>query len=87
MEPGYIALSKSGELGRRVERLEERLASCDICPRECGVNRLAGTLGFCLSGRRLIVASICAHHGDEPVLSARGVSGPGCFGNLPPSGF
>ena len=81
MEPGYIALYKSGELGRRVERLEERLASCDICPRECGVNRLAGTLGFCLSGRRPIVASVCAHHGEEPVLSGSRGSGTVFFGN------
>jgi uncharacterized protein Yka (UPF0111/DUF47 family) len=40
VEPGYIALYDSGELKRRAERLEARLASCDICPRKCKVNRL-----------------------------------------------
>ena len=68
-EPNYISLYRSGELERRVERLEARLASCDICPRECRVNRLEGELGLCHSGRQRIVASVCAHHGEEPVLS------------------
>ena len=40
VEPGYLALYTSGELKKRVESLESRLSSCDICPRNCGVNRL-----------------------------------------------
>ena len=39
-EPAYAALLESGELKRRVEAAYRRLAACDICPRECGVNRL-----------------------------------------------
>jgi len=74
-EPKYIALYRSGELERRAERLEARLASCDICPRRCGVNRLEGELGFCHSGRLPIVSSFCAHHGEEPALSGSHGSG------------
>ena len=44
-EPGYIALHRSGELERRVERLEARLGECDICPGECGADRLRGKVG------------------------------------------
>lgn len=81
MEPGYIALYYSGELERRARTLEARLASCDICPRECHVNRLENELGFCHSGRLPIVSSVCAHHGEEPVLSGSKGSGTIFFGN------
>ena len=81
VEPGYLALYRSGELERRVRRLEARLASCDICPRECGVNRLEGETGFCHSARLPIVSSFCAHHGEEPVLSGSRGSGTVFFGN------
>ena len=66
MEPGYIALYRLGELERRAEALEARLSWCDICPRECGVNRLKNELGFCHSAHLPIVSTICAHHGEEP---------------------
>ena len=81
MEPGYIALYRSGELERRAQALEARLASCDICPRECRVNRLQNKLGYCHSGRLPIVSSVCAHHGEEPALSGTRGSGTIFFGN------
>jgi putative pyruvate formate lyase activating enzyme len=80
-EPGYLSLYRSGELHRRAEALEARLAHCDLCPRNCGVNRLEGELGFCRSGSLSIVASICAHHGEEPPLSGMKGSGAVFFGN------
>ncbi len=80
-EPGYLALYRSGELQRRVRSLEARLASCDICPRACQVNRLEGKTGFCHSAYRLIVSSFCAHHGEEPVLSGSRGSGTVFLGN------
>jgi len=81
VEPGYIALYHSGELERRAQRLEARLASCDICPRECRGNRLEGETGFCHSGRLPVVSSFCAHHGEEPVLSGSRGSGTIFFSN------
>jgi putative pyruvate formate lyase activating enzyme len=80
-KPGYIDLFHSGELERRMARLEARLAECDICPRECGANRLVGKVGSCYSGYHPIVASFCAHHGEEPVLSGGRGSGTIFFGN------
>lgn len=80
-EPEYIALYQSGELKRRAEALEARLASCDICPRECCVDRLAGERGFCHSGYRPIVPAVCAHHGEEPAISGSRGSGTVFFGN------
>jgi len=81
MEPGYIALYHSGELKQRVERLEARLASCDICPRECHANRLENKRGFCHSGYLPIVSAVCAHHGEEPAISGTRGSGTIFFGN------
>ncbi len=81
VEAGYIALSKTGELERRAQVLETRLSSCDICPRECRVNRLEGERGVCHSARLPIVTSVCAHHGEEPALSGSRGSGAIFFGN------
>jgi len=81
IEPAYIALYRSGELERRAQALEARLACCDICPRECRVNRLENEPGFCRSGRLPIVAAACAHQGEEPAISGSRGSGTVFFGN------
>jgi len=81
IEPGYFALYRSGELERRAQALEARLASCDICPRECHVNRLGDVPGFCHSGRVPIIAAACAHAGEEPAISGSRGSGTVFFGN------
>ncbi|MFM8441095.1 MAG: radical SAM protein, partial [Acidobacteriota bacterium] len=77
----YVDLLKSGELERRVKRLEELLRSCTVCPKDCGNNRLDDEIAACYSGRLPIVSSHTAHFGEEPVLS--GVRGAGniFFGN------
>ncbi|MFC1920937.1 radical SAM protein [Chloroflexota bacterium] len=80
-EPGYIALYHSGELKQRAEALEERLSTCNLCPRECGINRLEGKTGFCHSAYLPIVSTVTAHHGEEPVLSGARGSGTIFFGN------
>ena len=81
IEPTYIALYRSGELELRAQALEARLASCDICPRQCRVNRLKGELGFCRSGQFPIVSAFCSHHGEEPAISGTKGSGTIFFGN------
>ena len=80
-EPAYIALYQSGELRCRVERLEARLAFCDICPRLCKVNRREGEFGYCHAGYLPVVAAVCAHRGEEPALSGSNGSGTIFFGN------
>jgi len=51
------------------------LASCRLCPRECGVDRLAGERGFCGAGAVARVAAVSIHHGEEPPISATRGSG------------
>jgi putative pyruvate formate lyase activating enzyme len=80
-EPGYLSLYRSGDLKTRAEALTARLAHCDICPLNCGVDRLSGQQGFCRSGARPIISSFCAHLGEEPALSGTRGSGTIFFGN------
>jgi len=42
---------------------------CRLCPRNCGVDRTTGPTGYCRSGDQPLVASVCLHQGEEPVIS------------------
>jgi len=43
--------------------------NCNICPRQCKVNREAGELGWCRTDNQFYISSICIHKGEEPVIS------------------
>jgi len=73
--PAYRALAASGELHARVEAAWERLKACDLCPRRCGVDRLAGQVGFCRAGAQARVASHNIHRWEEPPISGSRGSG------------
>ena len=79
--PGYLELLASGELERRVERLYALLASCTVCPRDCGNNRLENVLASCASGLDPVVSSYTPHFGEEPALSGKRGAGNIFFGN------
>ncbi len=74
-EPAYLALHRTGELRRRAEAALERLYECRVCPRNCGVNRMADKTAACKSGRYAAVASYFSHFGEEDCL--RGWNGSG----------
>lgn len=59
----------------RADRMVERLSRCDICPRNCGVDRRRGEVGVCRVGRKAVVASYGPHFGEEAPLV--GVNGSG----------
>lgn len=75
MESGYLRNWRSGELVQRIEKSRALLGSCTLCPRKCGVNRLAGELGVCRVGKLAEVASFGPHFGEESVLVGEGGSG------------
>ncbi len=79
--PPYLTLYSSGELARRAEQLTAMLASCDICPLDCMVNRLEGEISRCYSARLPIVSSYCPHFGEEPALVGTHGVGNIFFGN------
>ena len=54
--------------------------NCRLCPRECGVNRLAGETGFCRCPGTALVAKTMLHKWEEPVLAGNGGSGAVFFG-------
>lgn len=81
MKPDYISLYYSGELQRRAKELEARLASCDVCPRLCKVNRLKNEWGVCASGYLPVVSNVCDHHGEEPAISGTKGTGAIFWGN------
>jgi putative pyruvate formate lyase activating enzyme len=80
-EPGYVELHRAGELKRRGETLWKMMEECQLCPRECGANRLEGEEGFCQSSSKLEVASYHPHFGEERALVGRGGSGTIFFSN------
>jgi putative pyruvate formate lyase activating enzyme len=48
---------------------------CLLCPRSCGVNRLAGEKGYCGETSALRAAAAVLHYGEEPPLTGTGGSG------------
>ena len=62
--PGYVKLHRTGELKKRGEELWARMKTCDLCPRECGAERLNGERGFCEANADLEIASYHPHFGD-----------------------
>ena len=80
-EPAYLALHRTGELKARGERLWEIMRRCELCPRRCETERLAGKEGFCRSSAQLEVSSFHPHFGEEKPLVGRGGSGTVFFTN------
>ncbi|MBE6931957.1 MAG: 4Fe-4S cluster-binding domain-containing protein [Ruminococcaceae bacterium] len=50
-------------------------SSCRLCPRQCGVDRTAGQLGYCRMPARLSAARAMVHYWEEPVISGSFGSG------------
>ncbi|MBL7173286.1 MAG: radical SAM protein [Desulfobacteraceae bacterium] len=74
-EPSYLRLHKTGELKKRGEELWNIMKACNLCPRQCGINRIDGNEGFCQSSSQLEISSYHPHFGEERPLVGRGGSG------------
>jgi len=48
---------------------ENILKSCELCERNCNVNRLEGKLGECRVGKLCLISSDFTHLGEEPMIS------------------
>lgn len=48
---------------------------CTVCPRDCGVNRNKGQMGYCRAGSELLVARAALHMWEEPCISGDKGSG------------
>ena len=55
--------------------MEALLRECRLCPRECGVDRIAGERGICGASDQIILARAALHFWEEPVISGKNGSG------------
>lgn len=75
-EPAYLTLHRSGELAERVRMADRHLEDCDLCARDCHVDRTRTLRGaVCRTGELAVVHSWGPHHGEEDCL--RGWRGSG----------
>ena len=51
------------------------MPKCNICPRECGVDRSSGKLGFCRAPEDFWVAKTMIHKWEEPCIAGEGGAG------------
>jgi putative pyruvate formate lyase activating enzyme len=78
--PSYLSLGFK-EIKKRGFELFTRLSSCDICPRNCKVNRIIGQKGVCGSDYKLKISSYHLHFGEERPISGYNGSGTIFFTN------
>ncbi len=75
-EPAYLALARTGALAERARAAENHFADCDLCARNCHVDRRTGSRGaVCRTGADAVIYSHGPHHGEEACLSGRRGSG------------
>jgi putative pyruvate formate lyase activating enzyme len=72
--PAYLS-HKSEVLSERLAALRDLMRACVLCPRKCGVDRLAGEVGACHTGAQAVVSSCGPHFGEEAPLVGRFGSG------------
>ncbi len=63
--------------------LHEALRACRLCPRACGVDRLAGERGVCGAGAGVRLARAALHFWEEPCISGESGSGTVFFSFCP----
>jgi putative pyruvate formate lyase activating enzyme len=75
--PAYIRTYETDKhiLEEKVERALGVLEKCEVCPRNCHINRLENRTAVCRTGRYAYVASAFPHFGEEDCL--RGWRGSG----------
>ena len=79
-QPAYLALGPD-VLRRRAEEAVRALADCRLCPRNCGVDRLANSWSACKTGRYAVVSTAFPHFGEEDCLRGWNGSGTIFFGH------
>jgi putative pyruvate formate lyase activating enzyme len=80
-EPAYKKLDREGKFGQRIKEAYALFENCCLCPRECGVNRIKGDIGFCRAPVKPVVYGAHPHFGEEMPLVGQGGSGTIFFSN------
>jgi len=79
--PAYLQFEEEGRFDERIDQAYAILEHCRLCPRRCGVNRLAGETGVCRTAERAVVFSAQPHFGEELPLVGDYGSGTIFFSN------
>ena len=61
--------------------LNKVLEKCNMCPRNCNVNRKDGKVGVCKTTSDIKVSLVSTHHFEEPCISGENGSGTVFFSN------
>lgn len=61
--------------GKLIEWKGLQNSPCNLCPRNCMVNRREGQVGFCLADGRVFLARAALHMWEEPCISGESGSG------------
>ncbi len=61
--------------------MNELLNNCNLCPKNCGINRNRGELGFCKAGNKLKIAKYYLHEWEEGPITGNNGSGTIFFSN------
>jgi putative pyruvate formate lyase activating enzyme len=77
-----MELVNTGEIDERIESLFDILTNCDLCPRECEINRVQGKTGYCKADANMMVSMIQPHFWEETPLVGLGGSGAVFFNTL-----
>jgi putative pyruvate formate lyase activating enzyme len=80
-QPAYRKLEADGAFAARIEQAYAIFEECELCPRRCGVNRIAGERGFCRAPLQPVVYSAFPHYGEETPLVGQNGSGTIFFSN------
>lgn len=59
---------ETSRLDVKIELATRLLRACRLCPWDCGVDRLAGQVGFCGLGREAFYSQEFLHFGEEPAI-------------------
>lgn len=55
--------------------MRDVLNNCNLCPRNCSVNRNCGEIGFCKAGNKITIAKYYLHKWEEPCITGKNGSG------------
>lgn len=58
-----------------LEKIEEWMSDCALCPRRCHVDRRGGAKGFCRQGAEISAARAALHFWEEPCICGSAGSG------------
>lgn len=64
-----------------MERVKKLLSNCNLCPYNCGANRILGEVGVCKANDKLKIALSSLHYYEEPCISGINGSGTVFFSN------